>query len=95
MRRKPSPGRSTPNAIPDNLGFAEAINFNSYATSCAALTWPHLLNIRPGETLLVHGAAGAIGLAAVEIGKILGATVIATASTAENAPPRRITAPTM
>jgi NADPH2:quinone reductase len=70
-------------AIPDNLSFAEATNFNSYATSCAALTWPHLLNVQPGETLLVHGAAGAIGLAAIEIGKILGATVIATASTAE------------
>ena len=70
-------------AIPDNLGFAEATNFNSYATACAALTWPRLLNIQPGETLLVHGAAGAIGLAGIEIGKILGATVIATASTAE------------
>ena len=70
-------------AIPDNLGFAEATNFNSYATACAALTWPRLLNVQPGETLLVHGAAGAIGLAAIEIGKILGATVIATASTAE------------
>ena len=70
-------------AIPDTLGFAEATNFNSYATSCAALTWPRLLNVQPGETLLVHGAAGAIGLAAIEIGKILGATVIAAASTAE------------
>jgi NADPH2:quinone reductase len=70
-------------AIPDTLSFAEATNFNSYATSCAALTWPRLLNVQPGETLLVHGAAGAIGLAAIEIGKILGATVIATASTAE------------
>jgi NADPH2:quinone reductase len=69
-------------AIPDNLGFAEAVNFNAYATSCAALTWPHLLNVQPEEALLVHGAAGAIGLAAIEIGKILGATVIATASTA-------------
>ncbi|MDA1325552.1 MAG: NADPH:quinone oxidoreductase family protein [Proteobacteria bacterium] len=70
-------------AIPDNLEFAEATNFNSYATSSAALTWPRLLNVQPGETLLVHGAAGAIGLAAIEIGKILGAIVIATASTAE------------
>ena len=70
-------------AIPDNLGFAEAVNFNAYATSCAALTWPHLLNVQPGETLLIHGAAGAIGLAGIEIGKILDATVIATASTAE------------
>ena len=36
-----------------------------------------------GETLLVHGAAGGVGLAAVEMGKLLGATVIATASTEE------------
>ncbi len=42
-----------------------------------------MLNVQPGETLLVHGPAGAIGLAGIEIGKILGATVIATASTAE------------
>ena len=70
-------------AIPDNLSFPEATNFNSYATSCAALTLPRLLNVQPGETLLVHGAAGAIGLAAIEIGKLLGATVIATASTKE------------
>lgn len=69
--------------IPGNLGFAEATNFNSYATACAALTWPHLLNVQPGQTLLVHGAAGALGLAGVKIGKILGATVIATASTGE------------
>jgi NADPH2:quinone reductase len=41
------------------------------------------LNVQAGETLLVHGAAGGIGLAGIEIGKILGATVIATASTAE------------
>jgi NADPH2:quinone reductase len=69
--------------IPDTLTFAQAVNFNSYATALAALTWPHLLNLRRGETLLVHGAAGALGLAAVELGKALGATVIATASTAE------------
>lgn len=66
--------------IPDGLDFAPSISFtNSYGTSAAALTWPHLLNLQPGETLLVHGAAGGVGLAAVEIGKILGATVIATA----------------
>ncbi len=34
----------------------------------------------PGEVLLVHGAGGGVGLAAVEIGKLLGATVIAAAS---------------
>ena len=69
--------------IPDNLSYVQATNFNSYATSCAALTWPHLLNLQTGQTLLVHGAAGAIGLAAIDIAKIIGATVIATASTEE------------
>ncbi len=39
-------------------------------------------NLKSGETLLVHGAAGGVGLAAVELGKVLGARVIATASTA-------------
>jgi len=62
--------------------FARAIAFtHSYATSAAALTWPHLLNLQAGQTLLVHGAAGGVGLAAVEIGKLLGAHVIATAGT--------------
>jgi NADPH2:quinone reductase len=40
-------------------------------------------NLQPGETLLVHGAAGGVGLAAVDLGKVLGARVIATASTEE------------
>jgi NADPH2:quinone reductase len=39
--------------------------------------------IKPGETLLVHGAAGGVGLAAVELGKAYGATVIAIASSDE------------
>jgi len=39
--------------------------------------------LQAGETLLVHGAAGGVGLAAVEVGRALGATVIATASTRE------------
>ena len=39
--------------------------------------------LQPGEVLLVHGAGGGVGLAAVEIGKMLGATVIATASSDE------------
>ena len=70
--------------IPDKLEFARAIAFtNSYATSAAALLWPHLLKLEAGETLLVHGASGGVGIAAVEIGKILGATVIATAGSAE------------
>ncbi len=39
--------------------------------------------LQPGETLLVHGAAGGVGLAAVDVGKLMGARVIATASTDE------------
>ncbi len=66
--------------IPDDMGFAQAASLSpSYATSLAALAWPHLLDLTPGKTLLVHGASGGIGVAATEIGKILGATVIATA----------------
>jgi NADPH2:quinone reductase len=40
-------------------------------------------NLQPGETLLVTGAAGATGIAAIQIGKIMGAKVIAVASTPE------------
>jgi len=67
-------------ALPDDLEFARAVGLtNSYATTCAALSWPRLLDVQPGQWLLVHGAGGGVGLAALEIGKILGATVIATA----------------
>jgi NADPH:quinone reductase len=70
--------------LPKAISFAQAIGLpNSYMTSLAALTWRHLLDVQAGETLLVHGAAGGVGLAAVEIGKILGATVIATAGSQE------------
>jgi NADPH2:quinone reductase len=68
--------------LPDTMPFHLAPQFpTSYATAFAALDWR--AQLRPGETLLVHGAAGAVGLAAVELGKAMGARVIATASTAE------------
>lgn len=68
--------------LPDTIPFHLAVSLApSYLTSQAALIWPRQLNVQAGDTLLVHGAAGGVGLAAVEIGKILGATVIATAST--------------
>ena len=71
-------------AIPDSMEFRHAIPFtNSYHTSYAALCWPNMLRLAAGETLLVHGAAGGVGIAAVEIGKIVGARVIATAGSAE------------
>ena len=65
---------------PANLGFVEAIQLAiSYPTSAGALTWPMALDVQQGHTLLVHAAAGGVGMAAVEVGKALGATVIATA----------------
>jgi NADPH2:quinone reductase len=67
-------------AKPSTVGFVEAIQLAiSYPTSGGALTWPSVLDVQKGQTLLVHAAAGGVGMAAVEIGKILGATVIATA----------------
>jgi NADPH2:quinone reductase len=39
--------------------------------------------LKPGETLLVHGASGGVGMAAVDVGKLLGATVIATGGSDE------------
>lgn len=70
--------------IPDSLEFNCAIGFtNSYNTSYGALVWPQYFHLQPGQTLLVHGAAGGVGIAAIEIAKILGATVIATAGGAE------------
>ena len=67
--------------FPDSMSHVEATCIpGSYSTTTAALTWQNLLRLQAGEWLLVHGAAGGVGLAAVEIGKILGARVIATAS---------------
>lgn len=64
--------------MPDNMTFVEAAGFPIvYGTSHIGLV--NKLNLQAGETLLVHGAAGGVGLTAVEIGKALGARVIATA----------------
>jgi NADPH2:quinone reductase len=66
--------------LPANIDWSAGVALViSYPTSGAALIWPHLLNVQAGQTLLVHGAAGGVGVAACEIGKALGATVIATA----------------
>lgn len=68
--------------LPASLGFAQATLFpTNYATAYTALATE--ARMEEGEVLLVHGAAGASGIAAVEIGKALGATVIACASTQE------------
>lgn len=70
--------------IPDSLPFTAATHFPTiYATAYCALAWR--AQITPGEVLLVHGGAGASGLAAVEIGAALGAQVIATVGSQEKA----------
>ena len=69
-------------AIPAGMSFEEAGAFPvAYISSHVALRWQGRLE--PGETLLVLGAAGGVGLTAVEIGKAMGARVIAAASTDE------------
>src|SRR5207253_6382919 len=64
--------------IPDAMDFVTAAAFPvAYGTSHFALT--HRGHLLAGETLLVLGAAGGVGLTAVEIGKEMGARVIAAA----------------
>lgn len=64
--------------LPDAMSFEHAAAFQiAYATSHVALA--HCARLAPGETLLVTGAAGGVGLTAVEIGKLMGARVIAQA----------------
>ena len=68
--------------LPDAMSFAEAAAFQvAYGTSHVALD--HKARLQPGETLLVLGAAGGVGLTAVEIGKQMGARVIACARGAD------------
>lgn len=68
--------------IPETMDFVTAAAFPVvYGTTHFALAYRG--NLKPGETLLVLGAAGGVGLAAVEVGKRLGARVIAAASSAE------------
>lgn len=68
--------------IPAEMSFVEAAGFLiTYATSHHALK--DRGQIKPGETLLVLGAAGGVGLTAVELGKQMGARVIAAASSEE------------
>jgi NADPH2:quinone reductase len=64
--------------LPDAMSYEDAAAFQiAYGTSHVVLD--HRARMQPGETLLVLGAAGGVGLTAVEIGKLMGATVIACA----------------
>jgi len=69
-------------AMPAAMSFVEAAGFRTnYATALHALA--DRAAITPGESLLVLGAGGGTGLAAIQIGKLLGARVIAAASSAQ------------
>lgn len=68
--------------VPDGMSDEKAAAFTMvYGTSYYALKQRG--NLQPGETLLVLGASGGVGLATVELGKAMGAKVIAAASSAE------------
>ena len=68
--------------LPDNVGFAESTGLNyAYGTSLYGLKYRG--DLKAGETLLVLGAGGNVGLSGVELGKLMGARVIAAASTEE------------
>ena len=68
--------------LPDSLAFVDAAAFQvAYGTSHVALS--HRASLKEGETLVVLGAAGGVGLTAVEIGKLMGARVIGVARGAD------------
>jgi len=68
--------------MPDAMSYEHAAAFPvAYGTSHVGLDYR--AQLKEGETLLVLGAAGGVGLTAVEIGKAMGATVVAAASSAE------------
>jgi NADPH:quinone reductase len=68
--------------LPENLDFDRAAGLTvTYATTLYGLR--ERGNLKKGETLVVLGASGGVGLAAVEIGKVMGARVIACASSEE------------
>lgn len=68
--------------LPQGMSMVDAAAFQiAYGTSHLALD--HRARLQPGETLLVLGAAGGVGLTAVEIGKLMGATVVACARGAD------------
>ena len=72
-----APSQLTP--LPATFDYAQGATFlAAHGTAWHALH--DRAQIKPGETLLVHGAGGGVGLAAVELGKIAGAKVIAAAS---------------
>ena len=68
--------------LPTNMSMQQGASLTlTYGTSLHALK--NCANLQPGQTILILGAAGGVGIAAIEIAKVMGATVIAAASSQE------------
>ena len=68
------------NPLPDKISFAQGAGlWVPYGTAYTALH--HHADARAGETLLIHGASGGVGIAAVQLARAMGLTVIGTAGT--------------
>ena len=81
LRGRGPSGSASRYALPDFMTFEEGAVFGlAYQTAWCGLV--HRAGLRRGETLLVHAGAGGTGLAAVQLGRALGARVIATAGSA-------------
>jgi NADPH2:quinone reductase len=63
---------------PHDLGFAEAANL--FLAGCTAAETLHVTKVTGNDTVLVHGASGAVGVSAIQQAKLIGARVIGTAS---------------
>ncbi len=75
-------GAAGARVLPDSVGFAESTGLNyAYGTTLYGLKYR--AEMKEGESLLILGAGGHLGLTAVELGKLMGARVIAAASTEE------------
>ena len=70
--------------VPDAMSASQAAAYPAaYTTAYVSLV--ERGQLQPGETLLVHGASGGVGMASVDVGRILGANVIATTASLEKA----------
>lgn len=65
-------------AKPESLGFAEAANLLLAATTASEML--HVTGVTTGQTIVVHGASGAVGVSVLQQAKLLGVSVIGTAS---------------
>src|SRR5256885_16079502 len=74
-------------SLPGNVSFSQGAALSvPYGTAYRGLH--HKAHARPGETLLVHGASGGVGIAAVQLARAHGMTVIGTAGSQRRGQPR-------